>query len=391
MNKVIKVAVVCKLMPLYRLGLFQKLSEHYSEIEFFLFGDTIKQGGIETIDLKLSKIKPGGVLNWIKTKNYFYKPELLLWQTGIISRIVFSNFKVFIFEGAVSHFPIWIFALLCKVMHKKVLFWTHGFKGIDKGAKYHIRKIFFKYLPDGLLLYGNIQKDFMITQGFDTNRLFVIYNSLQTESQFKIQNQLDHSFIKNEKKIIFRLPDSFTLIFIGRLVKSKDVMQILILINKFKFNGVSINCIIIGEGPQRKSLEQYCITNNLKENVFFAGELYEEEKIARYFAMADMLISPGNVGLNCIHSLTYGVPVLTHNNFKYQNPEVEAITDDITGILFDYKDYEDMYKKLKRWMETKKDNGEIKSQCKQVIIETYNPDNQRNCIINASKYVVKHG
>ena len=77
----------------------------------------------------------------LKTKNYFYKPELLLWQTGIISKILFSKYKIFVFEGAVSHIPIWLFAFLCKIFNKKVLFWTHGFRGHDKGFKKLIQVI----------------------------------------------------------------------------------------------------------------------------------------------------------------------------------------------------------------------------------------------------------
>lgn len=375
-------------MPLYRLGLFQKLSDRHNNIEFILFGDTKEQGGIKNIDWEYSKSNPFGTLNWIKTKNYFYKPELLLWQTGIIRRILFSNFKVFIFEGAASHFPIWIFALLCKLTGKKIFFWTHGFKGIDKSVKNKFRKIFFKYLPDALLLYGYRQKDLMITQGFDSNRLFVIFNSLQTELQFKIQDGIDYSFINNEKKRVFRIPEAFTLIFIGRLVKSKDVLQILMLIKKFQDNGIPINCILIGDGPEKESLWKYCNDNDLIDHVFFAGEIYEEEKIANYFNMADMMISPGNVGLNCIHSLTYGVPVITHNNFKYQNPEVEAISENITGIFFNYKEYDDMYQKLKTWI-YEKDKKDVRSKCYEIIKKNYNSNNQANAIINAVEHIVE--
>ena len=43
-----------------------------------------------------------------------------------------------------------------------------------------------------------------------------------------------------------------------------------------------------------------------------------------------MCVSPGNVGLTAIHSLTYGTPVLTHDNFNFQMPEAEAIEENIS-------------------------------------------------------------
>ena len=44
-------------------------------------------------------------------------------------------------------------------------------------------------------------------------------------------------------------------------------------------------------------------------------------------------VSPGNVGLTAIHSLSYGTPVLTHNNFNNQMPEVESIQPGFNGYF----------------------------------------------------------
>ena len=41
--------------------------------------------------------------------------------------------------------------------------------------------------------------------------------------------------------------------------------------------------------------------------------------------MSDLTVSPGNIGLTAIHSLSYGTPVCSHSNFNNQMPESEAI------------------------------------------------------------------
>lgn len=378
-----KIAVVCKLMPLYRLGVFQKLTNYVGDFKFTMFGDTKTQGGIEIINWNYSEKLDGDGIRWEKTKNYFYRPELLLWQTGIIRRILFSDFKVFIFEGAVSHLPIWLFALLCKLSNKKVLLWTHGFKGTDKGVSKIIRTIFFKFLADGLLLYGHHQRRIMIANQFDPNKLFVIYNSLRSDLQFKILEGLDQRVINKRKSEIFKNPDLSTIIFIGRLVAHKGVMEIIKACNDLKNSGLHLNCIFIGEGPEKETLFKYIQENSLNNRVHFTGSLYEENEIAKYFSMSDLMVSPGNVGLNCIHSLAYGVPVLTHDNYKFQNPEVEAIVEGDTGAFFQHGNYMDFLEKLKTWLKLNRNKDLNKRFCQEKIKKTYNPSNQAQSIVNS--------
>lgn len=377
-----KVAVVCRIMPLYRLAVFRFLSSYTGDYEFTFLGDTNKQGGIEPIS-RGHFGESGKEIRWVKTKNYFFNSERLLWQTGIIKRILFSDFKYYIFEGAIAHLPTWLFSLLCKIKGRKVLFWTHGFKGLDKGLLLIIRTIYYKYFSDGLLLYGHFQRDLMIKHGFDPKKLFVIYNSLDVDRQYDILKKIDRNNVILNKSKIFKTPQAFTVIFIGRLVKTKKVNEILIAISELKNVKNELNCIIIGDGPEKEVLNEFIREKQLDNNVYLAGEVYDEEEIAKYFLMSDLLVSPGNVGLNCMHSLVYGVPVLTHDNFKYQNPEVEAIIPGKTGIFYKYGDLNSMIAKIREWEQKRESKEIVKAKCNSVINSLYNPVNHGNCIIEA--------
>lgn len=376
------VALVCKLMPLYRLPVFHELSKINEEHEFTCFGDTKQNGGIEVIPWSLANnIKSGGV-NWIKTSNYFYITERLLWQTGIIKRIVSSKYKYFIFEGAVFHLPTWIFTILCRIFGKKALFWTHGFKGLDKGLKRLIRILYFK-LPHGLMLYGNYSKKIMIEDGFDANKLFVIYNSLDSNKQFDLLNTFSSNFISNEKAKLFKKPELFTVIFIGRLLKGKNIPFLLEAVKDFSKQKKPINCLIIGDGPELDLIKNFISDNNLDDNFHLTGSIYDESEICKFFKMSDLMVSPGNVGLNCMHSLAYGVPVLTHNNFQFQMPEAEAINSGETGILFEYNNYDDLLLKLNEWINMEFTKEKVKEKCQEVIRKRYNANNQAAHIVTA--------
>lgn len=377
-----KVLMSCKLMPYYRLGVFLELSSRNKPYIFDFFGDTKAQGGIKQIPYSYADKNENKSINWVKTKNYFYKPERLLWQTEIVKQIFKSEYKVFVFEGAIAHYPIWLFAFLCKIRGKKVLYWTHGNRGLDKGIKKKLRKILFDYLGDGLLLYGNYQRNNMIGDGYDPEKLFVIYNALQPEIQFEVLESIDTTENYNSKKKIFNKPEYFTLIFIGRLVKHKGVGDILDVVDVMSNTNTPVNCIFIGEGEELQGLKSKTVEKDLSDKVHFAGALYNEKDIAYYFAMSDLLISPGNVGLNCIHALAYGVPVITHNNMTFQNPEVEAIIDNVTGVFFEHDNFDDLIVKLSRWIHSN-NKQQNKIRCQKIIRDIYNPVNQTNIIISS--------
>ncbi|MEO7044805.1 MAG: glycosyltransferase, partial [Ferruginibacter sp.] len=297
-------------------------------------------------------------------------------------RILFSKFDYFIFEGGVFHLPTWLFVILCRVSGKKALFWTHGFKGFDRGIKKIIRIFYFK-LANALLLYGNYSKDLMVRNGFDEKKLFVVYNSLDSATQFNLLENSNPSLILKHKAEIFANPELQTIIFIGRLVPAKKIDFLLNAIKELRENSHPLNCIIIGDGPELPSINAFIEDNKLQNNIHITGALYAEDKICEYFQMSNLMISPGNVGLNCMHSLAYGVPVLTHDNLQFHGPEVEAIAPGKTGLLFKHNSYEDLLAKIKEWNALKLTKEEIKINCQKVISDKYNPAYQAEKIITA--------
>lgn len=383
MDKKINVAMVSKLMPFYRLGIFQALTSNEGKYVFHFFGDVVEQAGIKQIPYSYSTAPKGKNIRWVKTKNFFYKPESLLWQTGIVKEIFKLKFKIFVFEGGIRHLPIWLYAILCKLNGKKVFYWTHGNRGLDNNFRKFIRKIFFDCLGDGLLLYGHFQRKLMIEEGYNPDKLFVIYNSLQPEEQFDTLSSLDDTDVALRKNQLFKKPENTTFIFIGRLVAHKGVMNILKALRKLEETNIIANCIFIGEGPQREKMQGYCEKYGLENQVYFTGALYKEEEIATYFYMSDLMVSPGNVGLNCIHSLAYGVPVLTHDDFRYQNPEVESLTEGVTGYFFEHNNMESMHQKLKYFIENNVNKIDSLKKCHETIKLLYNPKNQVACITEA--------
>ena len=81
-------------------------------------------------------------------------------------------------------------------------------------------------------------------------------------------------------------------------------------------------------------------------DILFYGKTYNESELSKLIYSSDLMVSPGNTGLNAVHALSYGTPVGTHNNFNNQMPEAAIIEDKITGFFFNEDDIDDLSLKM---------------------------------------------
>ena len=114
----------------------------------------------------------------------------------------------------------------------------------------------------------------------------------------------------------------------------------------------------------------------LENQVWFYGACYDEKVNAELLYNADLCVSPGNVGLTAIHSLMFGCPDLTHDNFKMQMPEFESIVSGKTGDFFEYGNVDSLAQKIGQWFDNSKDRELIRKNCFEEIDNSWNPEYQ---------------
>jgi glycosyltransferase involved in cell wall biosynthesis len=347
------------------------LKEASHEFHFF-YGDN-KKLGIETIDFSNKDFKQHkNQLHEIK--NYWYKNKVLWWQKGVITCCLKANFDIAIFLGEMYCISTWIGAIISRLRKKNVIFWGHGLYGNESDLKLKFRKLFYK-LADKHLLYERRAKQLMIKQGFNPDNLYVVFNSLDYDTQKTLRTKLSRLSKKNIFSC-FRNSDLPVIVFIGRLTPEKKIEILIQAINAINKNNVKINLLIIGDGSERINLENLGIAGLNNRWLHFTGALYAEEEIGKYLYHSDLCVSPGNVGLTAIHSLSYGTPICSHNNHNNQMPEVEAITEGFNGFLFKENDVSNLTSKIENWFENNYDREKIREQCYQIIDKYYNPHYQ---------------
>lgn len=305
----------------------------------------------------------------------------LLFQRGLIRLSLRRNISAIVFLGDAHFVMTWVAAVIARILGKRVLFWTHGWKTQESVIKGLTKSLFYR-LPHGLLLYGNRSKQIGMAKGFEAEKLYVIYNSLDYQAQRNIRRHISNCELETLRKSLFRESTTPLVVCTARLTAACQFTLLLDAMDKLRAEGHIVNALLIGDGPELSSLQSLVRARQLP--VIFYGPCYNEEQLAQMIMSANVTVSPGKVGLTAMHSLAYGTPVITHDNFDAQMPEYEAIIPGKTGDFFRYEDSADLARLIKLW--TLK--GDIRTDqereaCYEVIEKRYNPELQRKVIESA--------
>lgn len=355
-----KVAIVYHFFPHYRSGIIKELSKS-DLFDFHFYGaDIISYDGINAYSSFNKK-------RFIDAPFSEYKG--LIWQKNIIGLAFDRKVDSVIFLANPHFISTWIGALLCRLMGKKVLFWTHGWTKVLPWYKNFMKNIFHK-IANSLLLYGNYAKDIALRNGFSDDKCYVIYNSLDYASQIKFRNILNKNEIDLCRNSLFSRPEMPTIVCISRLTFACNYDLLLkAAVYMREHENTDINILFIGDGPLRQDLEDFCQKNNI--NAVFYGACYDENLLSKLIACGDVTVSPGKIGLTAMHSLNYGIPVISHNRFELQMPEFEAIIPGVTGDFFEYNDFVSLANVIQKWV--CKGRVTPNRKCYEIIDQLYNP------------------
>lgn len=367
----IKVFFFSNIYPSYRKSIWDKILET-KEINTTFYFSSKTIGSIATVAVEkvYSKSKQK---NFKLLTNKFVNQKLT-WQKGVL-KTVFQKVDAVIFLGEMTVLSTWIAVLVFKLRGVKVIFWGHGLYGSENRFKRFFR-IKFLQLADQNLVYEKRAKKLLIQEGFNESKISVIYNSINYEEQ-KVLFQ-KHQITPPTKIFNNSYP---TLLFIGRLTPQKKVDQLIKAVQILEKDNNKFNVLVIGEGPEKERLEHLAQPLINQGQCIFYGASHNETELSKLIYTSDLTVSPGNIGLTGIHSLSYGTPVCSHSNYDHQMPEVEAIIVGKNGFLFEEGDVESLSKGILDWC---KNNPNLdREKIRSVVDKYYNPNFQIKVIKEA--------
>lgn len=133
-----------------------------------------------------------------------------------------------------------------------------------------------------------------------------------------------------------RLGDEFVVMTVARLESVKGIDLLIEAMGKGGLPEVNCRLVIIGDGSERKNLEDLAKRLNLKGRVRFLGQISNEE-IPEYLVAADCFVLPSReegFGIALLEARAAGLPVIATK----VGGILDIIKDEKTGILIESRD-----------------------------------------------------
>ena len=362
-----KLCCIFNIPSLYRKTIYSELEKHY-ECEWF-FED-------EDVDIALFDTKILRSVTRLEHQNVFGRAYCM---KGLARQLLKrEDFDSYLMLGAPMCISIWVICLYLIIFRpkKRIYFWTHGWYGKESRIERLIKKMFLR-LADGLFLYGNYAKEQLIKEGFNSDNLYVIHNSLSYDVQLTLRQQINASNFYEEHFD----NTSPVILFIGRLTPVKQLDMLVEALSILQKQGKRYNLVFVGGGSEKEALEKKVNNLALTDQVWFYGPCYDELTNAELIYNADLCVAPGNIGLTAIHVLMFGCPAITHNDFPYQMPEFEAIVPYETGNYFERGNVKSLANAIDDWFSKQdKSRDDVRNLCYREIDENWTPQYQMNVI-----------
>lgn len=311
-----RVLVLQKLLPHYRVRLFQELGRS-QKFDFTLAYDpNFTQASLRSVpDPPGVTVAP--VHNWRLGRAR--ESDALVYQQGAVPLVKSGQFDAVIAPltpRIVSNLTV---LRAARRRRMAFLWWGHGIGPRTRGRSLKIM-LWLARQADAVIFYDQERATRMVEAGLAKQRAFVAPNSIDVEVIASLRQDTP-------------LAARHRIVYVGRLTERKKVELLLKAFARARPRLPSETILtIIGDGPQRASLTALASQLQLGAAVQLTGPLYDQSQLAPYFNQAWVSVSPGPVGLAAVHSFAFGLPMIVARH-EGHGPEISLLRGDVNGLF----------------------------------------------------------
>ncbi len=284
-------------------------------------------------------------------KNYIYHYGVYC----LLKKWLYKNHQEFDYIISTWYILSSTISIMKKEVREKTYAWEHISYKVGGLLFFRIMRPYYKNLR-GIVCINKEAEEYYKSKKINTNTYFIF--NLITDPFNKT------SFIPLEEK-------ENIILFAGRLHENKNVMELLQIVNKLEdMRGWKL--LLVGDGEDRTTIEDYIVQNNLSESIFLEGkktteEVYEYMKRSKIFVLTSLVEGLPTVLIEAMfcsnvlisYDCEYGpANIINENNGFLVNMHDKK---DFTGKLQLLIDNENLLEKLNKssYQESKKWEKEI--------------------------------
>jgi glycosyltransferase involved in cell wall biosynthesis len=252
--------------------------------------------------------------------------------------------------------------IAAKITRRPIISTIHGWTPIDSKLEFYQRcDRFALRFFDRLIPVSNQIRDSLIESGINPIRVTRLRNAIDIHIKQRSANSLPSlNVVKGSNDLLIGI--------VGRLSPEKDIPSFLQAASLLLREHSNLNFLIVGDGPERKKLEDMTLSLGLKDKVKFTGFVDEMDNI---YHLLDLLV---------ISSSTEGIPLVLLEAMKYAIPVVasnvggigEVVDDTINGLLISPGNADELVENIKMLIINKKISKKISRNAREKIKNEFN-------------------
>ncbi|QGQ99565.1 glycosyltransferase family 1 protein [Paenibacillus psychroresistens] len=185
---------------------------------------------------------------------------------------------------------------------------------------------------DGVLTNSEFTKKLVLGYGVDPSKVELVFPGV--EEMYEKQSKHPDLVKKHD------LEGKYALLTVGRLVKRKGHDRVIESLPQLIRDIPELVYLIVGDGPERSSLEQLAAKLGLSDRVIFVGNIHDEDLLNQYYNTCDQFLmiarelDTGNAegfGIVYLEAACAGIPVIAGNS----GGAGEAVLHEKTGLVVD--------------------------------------------------------
>ncbi len=381
MNK-IRVGLFCRVLPKYRLGIYEQLSKR-SEIDLMvLYSNEPPWYSLKTVD-------PNGMFpsEVIEMKAWHFGKQEFLYHTDAARIIASGRFDVVILPAnprLLSNFPA---LRACKKHRVGIVWWGMAKMYKQKWVTYTLRRYLMK-IPEAVLLYTKREAQELTDSGRSEEKIFVAQNTIDTTEMILEFQKWDNNRLLAFKEH-YGLEGRKLLLYCARLTEVKRLDILLRSLAALVREDPSYLLAVIGDGGEKGRYVMEAEKLGIREHVRWLGSVYEQAKLAPWFLSAKAFIVPEGIGLAAFQSFAYSLPCITSDSRHHQSPEMEAIIHEENGLLYAHRDIKSLADNIKKICNDEKFRNILQKNAFITITEKYSCEKMVDGFHEAIRYAKK--
>jgi len=259
------------------------------------------------------------------------------WSIG--DRVLYQNClklarraDLVIVEQASKHVVNYVLGVMRKVGLVRMAYWGHGRNWQHDGTPW-MEPVKHRLLSeaDWWFAYTERVARYVVDSGFSPERVTVVQNSIDVTAFGEAVEGVTAAQRQMLRKQLGIPAEAPVGLFCGSMHALKKLGFLIEAAVSIRARVPDFHLVLVGAGPEEAIAREAAAAYGW---IHHAGPLFAADK-AVHFAVADLFLCPGLVGLALLEAFAAGLPLFT-TDIPVHSPEIDYLTDSVTGAITEH-------------------------------------------------------